>query len=339
MTRNHIILSGLTLLTLLAFVSVVVWGSVQIPARQVANILFSTDHDGKNPAWRFIIMENRLPMAVTAMLCGASLSAAGLMLQSVLHNPMAGPNILGIDAGANLGVALVMLLLGGGTGVAGVVGGQALVVAAAMTGALGVMALLLALNRILRNSIMLLIAGIMLSYMASSIIALLNWRATQEGVHAYVMWGMGSFQNVGTGRLPLFATLSMAGLALSVVMIKPLNALLLGEQYAQNLSINVQRTRTRLLLTTGLLTAVCTAYCGPITFIGLAVPHIARLLLGSANHRTLLPATMLAGSAITLLCCTLSTLPGEAGVLPINVLTPIIGAPIVIYVLIKIKTL
>ncbi len=338
MSRTRIVLTTLAVLTILAFLSVVLCGSVSIPIGQVVDILL---HPGgkANPAWQFIVLENRLPMAVTALLCGASLSTAGLMLQSVLNNPMAGPNILGIDAGANLGVALVMLLLGGGTGVAGIVGGQALVVMAALIGATAVMALLLALNRVLRNSMMLLIAGIMVSYVASSVIALLNWRATQEGVHAYVMWGMGSFQAVGLNRLPMFSVLSIAGLALSIAMIKPLNALLLGEQYAKNLGINVQRTRSHLLLTTGLLTAVCTAYCGPITFIGLAVPHIARLLLGSANHRTLLPATMLAGAAITLFCCTLSTLPGAVGVLPINALTPIIGAPIVIYVLIKIKTL
>ncbi len=338
MSRTRIVLTTLGVLTILAFLSVVLCGSVSIPIGQVVDILL---HPGgkANPAWQFIVLENRLPMAVTALLCGASLSTAGLMLQSVLNNPMAGPNILGIDAGANLGVALVMLLLGGGTGVAGIVGGQALVVMAALIGATAVMALLLALNRVLRNSMMLLIAGIMVSYVASSVIALLNWRATQEGVHAYVMWGMGSFQAVGLNRLPMFSVLSTAGLALSIAMIKPLNALLLGEQYAKNLGINVQRTRSHLLLTTGLLTAVCTAYCGPITFIGLAVPHIARLLLGSANHRTLLPATMLAGAAITLFCCTLSTLPGAVGVLPINALTPIIGAPIVIYVLIKIKTL
>ncbi len=338
MSRTRIVLTTLAVLTILAFLSVVLCGSVSIPIGQVVDILL---HPGgnANPAWQFIVLENRLPMAVTALLCGASLSTAGLMLQSVLNNPMAGPNILGIDAGANLGVALVMLLLGGGTGVAGIVGGQALVVMAALIGATAVMALLLALNRVLRNSMMLLIAGIMVSYVASSVIALLNWRATQEGVHAYVMWGMGSFQAVGLNRLPMFSVLSIAGLALSIAMIKPLNALLLGEQYAKNLGINVQRTRSHLLLTTGLLTAVCTAYCGPITFIGLAVPHIARLMLGSANHRTLLPATMLAGAAITLFCCTLSTLPGAVGVLPINALTPIIGAPIVIYVLIKIKTL
>ncbi len=327
------VILALSLSVVLSFAGTIFWGSIDIPASAVASILMGGQVPN-HPAWTFIVLQNRLPMALTALLCGASLAAAGLLLQTALRNPMAGPNILGIDSGANLGVALVMLPLGGGAlGMAG----MGLVVMAALLGAMAVMSLLLLLNRMLRSSMMLLIAGIMLGYIASSIISLLNFRATQEGVHAYVMWGMGSFSGMSGLRLPVFACLCLLGLLLCVLLIKPLNALLLGERYAHNLGIPVRRTRTWLLLTTGLLTAVCTAFCGPITFIGLAVPHIARMLLSTANHRTLLPATMLCGALIALVCCILSTLPGESGVLPINVLTPIIGAPIVIYVLLKLK--
>ncbi len=335
--KNRIILFSLSLAVLLAFAAVLFRGSVHIPFADVWRILVGGE-EGGHRIWRFIVLENRFPMAVTAALCGASLASAGLMLQSVLRNPLAGPNILGIDAGANLGVALVLLFLGGQAGVAQWVGGWQMVVGAALLGAFLVLLLLLLLNRLLRSNVMLLVAGVMLSYLAGSAISLLTWHASQEGVHAYVMWGMGSFQGVGSDRLPLFSVLASVGLLLSLLMVKPLNTLLLGERYAQSLGIRVTRVRTLLLLTTGLLTAVCTAFCGPITFVGLAVPHIARMLLGSANHRTLLPATMLAGALIALLCCNLSTLPGESGVLPINVLTPIIGAPVVIYVLVKLKT-
>ena len=332
--KNTIVLSCLAMATVLAFAAVILWGSVSIPPREVVDILLGNGEE--NRIRSFIVWENRLPMAVAATLCGASLASAGLMLQSVLRNPLAGPNILGIDAGANLGVALLMLAVGGG--VSSRVGqGQGLVVVAALVGALAVLAILLSLNRVLRSSVMLLVAGVMLGYLASSAISLLTWRASKEGVQAYILWGMGSFQAVGLSRLPAFIGLSSVGLLLSLLMVKPLNALLLGEQYAQNLGINVGRVRTQLLLPTGLLTATTTAFCGPISFIGLAVPHIARLILGTANHRTLLPATMLTGALVALVCCVLSTLPGESGVLPINVLTPLIGAPIVIYVLLKLK--
>ena len=332
--KNTIVLSCLAMATVLAFAAVILWGSVSIPPREVVDILLGNGEE--NRIRSFIVWENRLPMAVAATLCGASLASAGLMLQSVLRNPLAGPNILGIDAGANLGVALLMLAVGGG--VSSRVGqGQGLVVVAALVGALAVLAILLSLNRVLRSSVMLLVAGVMLGYLVSSAISLLTWRASKEGVQAYILWGMGSFQAVGLSRLPAFIGLSSVGLVLSLLMVKPLNALLLGEQYAQNLGINVGRVRTQLLLTTGLLTATTTAFCGPISFIGLAVPHIARLLLGTANHRTLLPATMLTGALVALVCCVLSTLPGESGVLPINVLTPLIGAPVVIYVLLKLK--
>ena len=251
---------------------------------------------------------------------------------------MAGPSVLGIDSGAHLGVALVVLLAGGTltTGML-TLGGFALVIAAAMVGAMLVMAIILALSRLLQNNVMLLIAGMMVGYIASSAISLLNFKASAEGVHTMTLWGMGSFSSVSLDRLPYLVGICSFGLLLSFLLIKPLNALLLGDNYARNLGISIRHTRTLLLFTTGLLTAASTAFCGPIAFIGLAVPHIARLFIGSANHRVLLPATLLTGSSLSLSCNLISTLPGEMGVIPINVITPIIGAPVVLWVILRLK--
>ena len=199
------------------------------------------------------------------------------------------------------------------------------------------MALLLMLSRLLQNNVMLLIAGMMVGYIAGSAISLLNFRATAEGVHAMTLWGMGSFASVSLDRLPYMVVLTGIGLLLSLLLMKPLNALLLGDDYARNLGISITRTRTLLLFTTGLLTAASTAFCGPIAFVGLAVPHIARLLLGSSNHRVLLPATLLTGSSLALACNIISTLPGDSGVIPINVITPIIGAPVVLWVILRLE--
>ena len=249
-------------------------------------------------------------------------------------NPLAGPSILGIDAGASLGVAVVMLLLGG-TVTLGYLstGGYLLVIMAAMAGALLVMALLLALSQILRNALTLLIAGVVISYVTGSIIQLLSYLGTEEGVHHYVLWGMGNFGSVSTDRLPVFCALVLSGLAGAVLLVKPLDAMLLGERYAQNLGVNVRRVRQALLLVTGLLTATTTAFCGPVSFLGLAVPHIARMLLRTSTHRILLPASMLVGAALTLGCNLLCTLPGSGTLIPINVITPLVGTPVIMYVI------
>ena len=332
-------ISILTLLstTLVLFVLSLYSGSVSIPMSAITDILLghgSSDH----PSWQYIVMENRLPQAITAMLSGASLAVSGLMLQTAFRNPLAGPSVLGIDSGAHLGVALVILVAGGtlNTG-ALTLGGFALVITAALLGALAVMAILLALSRVLQNNVMLLIAGMMVGYIAGSLISLLNFKATAEGVHAMTLWGMGSYSSVSLDRLPYMVAICLVGIFLSILLIKPLNALLLGDNYARNLGIHIRRTRTLLLFTTGLLTAASTALCGPIAFIGLAVPHLARLILGSANHRTLLPATLLTGSSLALACNLVSTLPGESGVIPINVITPVIGAPVVLWVILRLE--
>lgn len=309
-------------------------GSVKIPFKEVVSILFNGE--STKQSWEFIVLQSRLPQAITALLCGASLSAAGLILQTAFRNSLAGPDILGINGGAGLGVALVMLLFGGNLSAGNItIGGSLSIVVGAMIGAFAIMALILALSNKLRSSVMLLIAGIMISYLTSSAITLLNFFSTAEGVHSYTMWGMGNFGGVTLKQLPFFSTVSLIGIGIAILMIKPLNALLLGEHYAQNLGINIMRTRTMLLISTGILVATTTAFCGPISFIGLAVPHLARLILGTNNHKSLMPVTILMGITIALLCNLISALPGDKGLIPLNAITPFIGAPVILYVLLR----
>lgn len=321
-------------LTAALFVLNIFMGSVRIPWREVSAVLFGGD-GVSDPAIRFIVVESRLPQAVTALLAGAALAVSGLMLQTSLRNPLAGPSILGISAGAGLGVAVVMLLFGGSVALGSIsVGGRTAVLLGALAGSLLIMALLLLLSSWLRNTLMLLIAGIMLGYLTSSLITLLNFSSTAEGVHGYTIWGMGTFNSVSMRQMPLFAGVSLAGLALSVMLIKPLNLMILGDSYARNLGLNLMRTRNLLLFATGVLTAVATAYCGPVSFIGLAVPHIARIIFRRDDHRVLLPATIVLGGAVALLCNLICVAPSDS-MLPLNAVTPLIGAPVIIYVIVK----
>ena len=278
-------------------------GSVRIPFAEVWAVL--TGGEASQPSWGYIVLESRLPQAVVALLSGAALAVSGLMLQTVFSNPLAGPSVLGIDSGASLGVALVMLSLGGTVG-----GGLAL------TGYLAV------------------VAG---AFAGAASISLLNFFATDEGIRSYVLWGMGDFSSVSLGQLPVFCSMLGVGLLLAALLVKPLNALLLSERYAENLGVRVKRVRLLLLVSTGLLTAVVTAFCGPISFIGLAVPHLARLMTGSSNHKLLMPLTLLTGSAVALACNLVSTLPGGSGVLPLSAITPVVGAPVIIYVIVNQK--
>lgn len=310
-------------------------GSVPVPKAEAVDILLH----GARPeqrAWGYIIWEMRVPQTITALLTGASLATAGLLLQTLFRNPLAGPSILGIDSGANLGVAIVMLLLGGTMTLGGMsLGGYLLVILAAVCGAGLVMMALISFSMRVRSHVMLLITGVMISYMTSSIISLLNYSATAQGVQAYMVWGMGNFSSVSSERLPLFATLCLLWLALAVLHIKPLNALLLGDQYATNLGYSIRPLRTRLLLITGLLTATTTAFCGPIAFLGLAVPHLTRLVTGTSNHRLLLPTNLLMGACLALTCSLLSNAPSNGSIIPINVITPCIGAPVVLWIILK----
>ncbi len=331
-------LGGLLLIALF-LVSLIV-GAVDIPVGDVFSILGSavglTSIEDGQGVGSYIVLNSRLPQAVTAVFCGASLAVSGLMLQTAFRNPLAGPSIFGINSGASLGVALVMLLLGGSiTAGSFSLSGFAAILFAAFVGAMVVMALILFFSTMVKNNVMLLIIGIMIGYLATSAISLLNFFATDAGVQSYMVWGLGNFGGVTINQLPVFVIVSILGLLASVALIKPLNALLLGEQYAENLGINTRRVRFYLLLVTGILTAITTAFCGPVAFIGLAVPHIARMVIGTENHRQLLPSTILMGGIVALVCNIISVLPGDAGIIPLNAVTPLIGAPVIIYVIMR----
>ncbi len=324
----------LTLALFLLFAANLLIGSVAIPARDVVRVLLGDE--GVKESWRYIVWEARLPQTLTAVLSGSSLAVCGLMLQTVFRNPLAGTSILGVNSGAGLGVALVTLLLGGSvTTGAFSLSGFFSVLAAAFLGAMAVMALILFFSLLIRNNVMLLITGIMIGYLASSAVSLLNYVSTAEGVQSYMLWGMGNFGGVSLSQMPWFVLVALLGIVGALSLVKPLNAMLLGERYAENLGVHVHRVRNILLVVTGLLTAVTTAFCGPILFIDLAVPHIARLLLGTSNHRILLPITLLTGAVVALLCNLVCVLPGDAGFIPLNSVTPIIGAPVVIYVILS----
>ncbi len=333
MNKNRTVIVLSAFLMLLLFVANLFWGSVNIPAEKVFNILFG--RDAEYGSWSVIVLDARLPQAITAMLCGMALSVAGLMLQTLFNNPLAGPEVLGINSGAGLGVAVVMLLLQGSF-VAGSfsVGGYMALLAGAFLGSLLIIAIILGLSAWVRSNVFLLIAGLAVSYLTSSVISLLNYFSTAEGVHSYLIWGMGNFGAVSMVQMPLFASLLLVALFISLLMMKSLNALLLGDAYAANLGIDTKRVRSILLVLTGLLTAIVTAFCGPISFIGLAVPHFARLFLRSNNHNYLLPSTILIGGAVALLCNMLCQLPGDR-LIPLGAITPLIGAPVILYVVIK----
>lgn len=324
----------MSVLLVVFFAVNLIWGAESIPAQEVWNTL--STGESSNEAWTFILLESRLPQAITALFCGAGLSVAGLMLQTIFSNPLAGPSILGINTGASLGVALIMLLLGGNLQVSDYTfTGYMSVILGAFLGAMFVLGIILFFSTLVKSNLMLLIIGIMVGYIASSAISLLNFFATAEGVHSYMAWGMGNFSGVTTDQLGLYVGTIVIGLVIAIFLMKPLNALLLGQRYAENLGVNIRRVRIWLLIAVGLLVAITTAFCGPVSFIGLAVPHVARMLLGSSNHNGLLPFTMITGAVVALLCNVLSVLPGSTGLIPLNAVTPVVGAPVIIYVIIN----
>lgn len=308
----------------IAAIAAMVCGSVHIPVSEVISIL--TGHTPDKETWGNIILNMRLPAVVTATLAGMSLAVAGLLMQTIFANPLAGPSIMGVSSGASLGVAIVVLVCGAGIGAE---------VSGAILGAMAVVALLVVLAGILRSGVMLLIVGILLSYLSSSAITLLNYAATEQSVHAYVLWGMGTFSDTSWDNMAVPAVITIVGMCAALFMAKGLNAMLMGENYAANLGVRVWALRALALLTAGTLTAVTTAYCGPIAFIGLAVPHIARLALGSTNHHRLLPLTMACGAATALLTLWLCTLPSRWGAVPVNAITPIIGVPVIVYIILN----
>ena len=313
-------------------------GSVEIPLSEVFNILFGRESD--SVVWSNIVLHTRLPQTLTAIACGAGLSVAGLEMQTVFHNPLAGPSVLGISSAASLGVAFVVLLngtIGGGIMTQfGFFGNTALTLAA-MMGAMGVMSIIVFLSQRVRNNVTLLIVGVLIGYIASAIIGVFKFFSSEEDIRAYVIWGLGSFARVTGGQVYVFVGLMAVVLPFTFLLVKPLNMLLLGERYAVNLGLNLRRARLFIILSASVLIAIVTAYCGPIMFLGLAVPHICRGLFHTSDHRVLLPASLFAGASLALVCNLVARLPGFEGALPINSVTSLIGAPVALYVLLRKK--
>lgn len=327
-----IIIAGIILFILNLFV-----GSVTVPIDEIFKVLLKENMDN---TLSVIIFSYRLPQALTALLAGAALAVAGLLMQTLFHNPLADPSMLGISSGASLGVGIVILLTGAisGTAVSSFGWWSTIGVSlAAFIGAVLVLFVMLAFSSRMKNMTTLIIIGLMIAYLAGSITDILKFFSLKEDIHAFVIWGMGSFSGVGTSKIAIFAISIIIGLIATFFLSKNLNILLLGEMYAENLGINIKRNSVIIILISGYLTAIVTAYCGPIAFVGLAMPHIARFLFKSSDHRLLIPATMLIGMDMALFCNLIARMPGFDGNLPINAVTAFIGAPVVISVIMKSK--
>ena len=322
-------------LSIIAFIILnLLLGTVRIPAGDVIDILLGNHSD--NRIWTNIVMKSRLPQSLTAAMAGAGLAVSGLLMQTVFRNPLAGPSVLGISSGASLGVACVVLLSGSIGGVTlsrlGVIG-EVSITLSAITGSLLIMALIAFVARKVRGNVTLLIMGVMIGYIANAIIGVLKFFSAEEDIRAYVIWGLGSFSRVSGGQTTVFIVLMMILLPTAFFLIKTLNRLLLGDSYARNLGLNIKRARLLVIGCSGVLVAVVTAYCGPIVFLGLAVPHICRGLFHTSNHAVVLPASLLGGASLALLCNLIARLPGFEGALPVNSVTALVGAPVVMWVL------
>ncbi len=310
-------------------------GSVRIPVGDVCSILLGND---KNEIWTNIVWKSRLPQALTAIMAGAGLAVSGLQMQTVFRNPLAGPSVLGISNGSALGVAFVVLLSGRIGGVAlsrlGYLGDATMSVAA-IVGALAVMMLIMWISQKVKGNVTLLIIGVMIGYLANAIIGVLKFLAPEEDVKSFVVWGLGSFSRVSGDEMILFVVLMCILLPLACLLVKSMNLLLLGDRYAANLGLNIRRSRLLVIMSSGVLVAIVTAYCGPIMFIGLAVPHLARAIFRTSDHRILMPATMLCGAALALVCNLIARMPGFEGALPVNSVTALVGAPVIAMVLFR----
>lgn len=311
-----------------------VLGSVSIPLRAVWNILWGTGNE--SVIWQNIIWKSRVPQALTALVAGAGLSVSGLQMQTVFRNPLAGPSVLGISSGASMGVAFVVLLSGSLGGVAlsklGFMGEIALTIAA-IAGSLSIMTLIVFVSQKVRGNVTLLIIGVMIGYIANAVIGVLKFFSVEEDIRAYVIWGLGSFARVSGDQMTLFICIMVVLLPLSFLLVKTLNLLLLGDAYARNLGLNIKRARLLVITCSGVLVAIVTAYCGPIIFLGLAVPHLCRGMFRTSDHRILMPASLLAGASLALVCNLIARMPGFEGALPVNSVTALVGAPVVMSVL------
>lgn len=319
---------------LIFFILNLVLGTVSIPVGSVWNILFGIKEE--SIIWENIIWKSRFPQTITALMAGAGLSISGLQMQTLFRNPLAGPSELGISSGASLGVAFIILLSGsvGGTALIKMgLCGEIAISIAAVAGALAIMIIIIAISRFVRGNVILLIIGVMIGYIATAIIGVLKFFSNDEDVRAYVIWGLGSFSKVSGNQVYTFVGIMIILIPLSFLLIKTLNLMLLGDGYARNLGLNVKRARLYVIVCSCIIPAIVTAYCGPIVFLGLAVPHLCRTIFVSSDHRILMPAVTLTGASLALFCNLVARMPGFEGALPINSVTALIGAPIVISVL------
>lgn len=335
MNRNILYFLLIFFAILLLFMLNLALGTISIPFSDVWNILLG-QNDESQLIWQNIVWKSRFPQTVTALVAGAGLSISGLQMQTVFRNPLAGPSELGISSGASLGVATIILLSGsiGGTALSrmGLAGEMAISVSA-IIGATAVMAIILTIAQRVRGNVVLLIMGVMIGYIATAIIGVLKFFSNDEDVRSYVIWGLGSFSKVSGNQVYTFVIIMATLIPLSFLLIKTLNLMLLGDNYARNLGLNIKRARFIVIACSCVLTAIVTAYCGPIVFLGLAVPHLCRTLFTTSNHTVLVPAVTLTGAALALFCNLVARMPGFEGALPINSVTALIGAPIVISVL------
>lgn len=330
--KSPVLFFGGVVMMLVLFVVNLSFGSVDIPLGDVWTILTGSWKGDTN--FSYIIFESRLPQAVTAILCGSSLSLCGLLLQTLFKNPLAGPSVLGISSGSCLGVAIVLFILDRFIALeTGLIGQFPVVFLGAMVGALGVVALLYVISLYISRTTPLLIIGVVLGYLFSSFISLLNFFAPNELVKTYFLWGMGSFSQVPSALLALYISCTLPLFLLAFVFSSSLDTLLVGDILARSMGVSVSRLRRGLILLTGLLTALSTAFCGPIAFIGLSVPHLSRYLLCTQRHQILIPFTLILGAVTAQFCLFLSIMPGLYGVLPINVITPLIGIPVLLHLL------
>lgn len=333
--RSNLLMT-LVLLSILVFVFLnLLLGTVNIPVKSIFNILCGIGE--QDIIWENIILKSRLPQALTALFAGAGLSVAGLLMQTVFRNPLAGPSVLGITSGASMGVAFVILL-------SGILGqalsnlgffGEIAISMGAIIGSLGVMAIIIYVSQLVKGNVTLLIIGVMIGYIANAVIGVLKFFSVEEDIRAYVIWGLGSFSKVAGGNMLLFVSIMAVLIPLSMLLIKTLNLLLLGDSYAVNLGLNIKRARLYVISSAGVLVAIVTAYCGPIVFLGLAVPHLCRAIFKTSDHKILMPASVFVGASLALICNLIARMPGFEGVLPVNSVTALVGAPIVISVLFR----
>ncbi|KAA0990079.1 FecCD family ABC transporter permease [Dyadobacter aurulentus] len=335
--RQGLILTILGILTLAFFALDIMSGSVAIPLKEVFKIV--AFQESENTAWLFIVEKIRIPKAITAVLAGCGLSVSGLQMQTLFRNPLAGPSELGITAGAGLGVASVMLAGGGSAGMYAIrelgISGSWLVILMASLGSGLVMSLIILIAGRVKDNVVLLIVGVMIGTITLSVVSVWQYISQPEQLQEYIMWTFGSLGGVTQYHLFALAVVVVFGLVLAYICSKSLNALLLGENYAKSMGLSIVRTRLLIMISTSLLTGSITAFCGPIGFIGIAIPHLTRSLLQTSNHRILIPATCLTGTVLMLFCDIVAQLPGTESVIPINVVTSLLGAPVVIWVILR----